>query len=743
MPSAVLRFFLLLIGAALSTRGQEIWSARGPGFADPDSHQPVAVRYFIFHCDTVALTKQLFSVGESPEQPQQIMLPAPNGIMARFMLSETAVMDKDLSAAFPRIRSYNVKGIDDPYATGKIDWNEFGFHGMVISPRGDFFIEPLPAQPQTVRSYYRKDYVLENRPFSEPDADQLFPATAALRSETSRAYHPCIGNNLRIFRLAVACTHKYAQAATGETDPTLSQALSKIVVTVNRVNSVFERDAAIRLVLAATSTAAIFTSANADPFPANASLMTMTQHSQKVIDSLVGDSNYDVGHTFATSGGGLAYVEGLCTPLLKAHAVTGSSNPAGDPFDIDYVAHELGHQFGARHTFNAVTGSCGGNRASKSAVEPGSGITVMSYAGICTGNNLGTNSIPYFHPASYDEIVNFAILVSSKGCGTTESISNKIPVVTALPERVVIPRGTPFRLSGKAADPDGDKITYSWEEVTRAPQAASWNADIKPYFRSYSPDTVPYRYFPSRSVARTGNVTGVPGEYLSNVPQRLAFRLTVRDNHPGGGGVCSDSTIVEMAAAGPFSVMVPSSPGIIWEQGMPQVVCWDVSATNVSPVNCHSVSILFSSDSGRTYTPLLINTPNDGYESVTMPAINNTADHCRIMIGSSDHTFYDESNNDFTLTTEKITSAAGNQILPMFTVWPVPASETVGFSAGLSGLKLSVMLLDVTGRVIALREFMPFEPVAGVFQTSTLSPGIYFVRMESGPASVTRKVAKI
>ena len=159
-------------------------------------------------------------------------------------------------------------------------------------------------------------------------------------------------------------------------------------------------EASIRMQLVPTESLIVFTNPATDPFTGNSNANILIGESQSVISSSIGSANFDIGHTFSTGGGGLAALGCVCYNPAKASGITGSGNPVGDPFDIDYVAHEIGHQFGGDHTFNANTGSCNGNVNSSTAVEPGSGITIMAYAGICgSTDNLAPNSIAYFHAA--------------------------------------------------------------------------------------------------------------------------------------------------------------------------------------------------------------------------------------------------------------------------------------------------------------------------------------------------------
>ena len=341
-----------------------------------------------------------------------IAIPMPDGTIASFRIWESSAMAPGLAANYANIKTFTGQGIDDPTATIKLDWTIYGFHAMILSPvSGAVFIDPYDLQTvANYISYYKKDY-LKEAPFKESAPIWMNPKARP----ASVLAGICVGSTLRTYRLAVACTHEYAQQVTFSSSPTKQQVLAKIVTSVNRVNGVYEKELAIRLVLVSNDTNVIFTTLGTDPFTGNSNANVLISESQQNIDALIGNANYDIGHTFSTGGGGLAGLGVVCVSGQKAMGITGSSNPIGDPYDIDYVAHEIGHQFNAGHTFNSVNSACGGgNRNAAAAVEPGSGVTIMSYAGICGSDNITSHSIPYFHSKSLDEIITYTVAGSGK-----------------------------------------------------------------------------------------------------------------------------------------------------------------------------------------------------------------------------------------------------------------------------------------------------------------------------------------
>jgi len=680
-----------------------------------------------------------------------ISLPLPNGSIEKFRVVESPIMEPGLAAQFPNIKTYSVKGIDDAYANGKIDWTpEFGFHGMVRSVHGDFFIDQYCLEnTKDYISYYTSDFIKdpsqkipeaslitdndEKKSLSEPGAkiNAMPPAT-------------CVGAQLRRYRLAVACTGEYAVAATGSTTPTVAQTLAKIVTSVNRVNGVYETEVAVRLILVATQTNVIFTVAATDPFTGNNNAGTLINESQSVITASIGSANYDVGHTFSTGGGGLAGLGVVCNNSQKARGITGSPSPVGDPYDIDYVAHEIGHQFAGNHTFNSTVSSCGGgNRNGSTAVEPGSGITIMAYAGICGSQDLAPNSIAYFHAISYDEIVNFTNLNGGNSCPVTTTTGNNPPVVIGS-GNYIVPKSTPFVLTGSATDIDGDALTYSWEETSLG-TAGNWNSGNKNFFMSYTPTPSPSRLFPKQSVVLSGNYTGTKGEYVPATAQTIQFRLTARDNKMGGGGVCySINTITVSGTAGPLSVSYPDATGIVWGSSTPQTITWAVNGTNAAPVSCDSVKILISYNGGVTYSTLLGSTPNDGTELITAPTVTASILTCRIKVESKGNIFYDVSNNNFEISISVgLNSLSKNNPIGL-SVWPNPFTNQLNFAVG--NLKTEsnteVKIMDVLGKTISQYSYTNKTELNETIDLSNVSNGVYFLKVTNNNKQSVYRIIK-
>ena len=721
--------------------------------------QIIPQKYLCFKLVVDEFKKELFSAPNENsvkinESKCIITLPLPNGKLQQFKVVESPIMEPALAKQFPDMKTFSIRGIDDIYANGKVDWNEFGFHAMIRTvEEGDFFIDPFCVSNTTdYISYYTKDFV--------KDPSQRLPEEGVIKTTnksqgnnspkkkeeselTQTNLLPiCNGSELRIFRLAIGCTRGYAIAATGSATPTRSQTLQKIVTSVNRVSGVYETEVGIRFLLIGNDTMVIGTNAGNDPYSlaANTNASLLLSESTTVIPNIIGNANFDIGHTFSSGVGGVANLGVVCFGQ-KAGGITGGPNPVGDPYDIDYVAHEIGHQFGSDHTFNANTGSCNGNRADPTAVEPGSGVTLMGYAGICGGgNDLAGNSIAYFQAVSFDEVLSY---VTSISCQTTTVNGNNVPVVTGSGD-YIIPKSTAFVLTGSATDADGDPLTYSWEEVDPG-ILGNWNSGNKPYFRSYVPVTVPYRSFPSAAVVATGNYTNTKGEYAPPTAQLLKFRLTARDNKAAGGGVCSAVNNVSVDASGPFIINYPSAPAITWYYQGTETILWNVNGTNAVPVSCDTVRILISYNSGSTYSVLTNSTPNDGSETMSVPTVTALINTCRIKIEGKGNIFYDMSDNNFTISNlvQGIHEISKNNPVDL-KVWPSPFINEFNISAANlnSSSPVFLKITDVLGKIIFTAKYTGKTELRETINLSAVNAGLYFVSLTNDNLHSVHRIVK-
>jgi hypothetical protein len=750
----VVLLFLALCFVQASLFAQTFWSPLSETYEMiHGTREIVPQRYTAWQLDIQQLKQQFAQApmeftSAARTMPLIVQIPMPNGTLQRFAMVEAPIMEQGLADQFPQLKTYGGQGIDDPYASIKVDFTDWGFHAMIISPYGVVFVDPYSkANTTDYISYFKHDYYNA----AKAKFEEYGLLTDGYEPVKSAAAGTCIGSELRKYRMAVGCTGEYAVAVAGG-NPSQSAVLSAITTTINRVDGVYETEVAVRLVLVATETAVIFTSASTDPYTGNNNANTLINESQTVITNNIGSANYDIGHTFSTGGGGLAQLGCVCKTSTKARGITGSPSPTGDSYDIDYVAHEVGHQFGGNHTFNSNLGSCSGNRSTNAAYEPGSGTTIMAYAGICGNDDIQPHSDPYFHTCSFDEIVAYTRLSSGgNSCPVTTQTGNNPPTVVMPTSGKMIPKGTPFMLKGTATDPDGDALTYDWEEYDLG-ASTTWNggatSTTAPVFKSRIPKTSATRYFPDLAVINanfpanpTAAMGGLKGETLPTVARTMKFRLTVRDNRTGGGGVatggngCSSTAAFSVgidATAGPFKVTAPNG-GEFWSGGSTQNVTWNVASTTNATVNCQFVNIYMSTDGGVTYPTLIAShVANTGTHSITTPNIP-TVTTVRFMIVCEDNFFFDVSDANFTITFNPDIPAMGvmsiKQMAMQWILYPNPATENLQVNmSGAEYVDASYEVLNTLGQVVMNGKVALHDKTSANISVAELAAGAYMIR---------------
>ncbi|MBF0694412.1 MAG: T9SS type A sorting domain-containing protein [Flavobacterium sp.] len=561
----------------------------------------------------------------------EVAFPDANGQLKRFAVTVSSNMHPDLAARFPEIKTYVGYEIGQS-AKAYFSISPLGLSVMILEPgKSGLFIEPYSDDLSSYVVFNKSDKV-NFEPLACGVAEEIEAISPLFRPNAD-------DGRLRTFRLALSATAEYTTFFGG----TKALALAAMNNTMTRVNGVFENDFSIRLELIPNTEDLIFTNSNTDPYPAYGGWGIALQNH---LTNTIGNGAYDIGHVFsrAVGGGGnagcLACVCRNPTPAQpygKGSAYTTRSIPAGDAFDIDYVAHEMGHQFGANHTFTYQA------EATMAQVEPGSGSTIMGYAGIAGANNLQNNSDTYFHGYSIQQVTNF---VKSTTCAAVTVRPNATPTANAGAD-YIIPRNTPFMLTGTSTDADGDNLTYNWEQIDSGgpyatnPTGTSYSG---PLFRSFPPTASPTRYFPKLATILNGQTLG-SWEALPLGYRPLNFRFTVRDNQ--GANNSDDVQIVTSASATGFAVTSPNT-AVTWNAGSTQTVTWNVGGTNTGDVNTPNVEIYLSTDGGYTYPILLVaSTPNDGSAEVTVPSNGGTQN--RIMVKGKGNIFFDVSNANFTI----------------------------------------------------------------------------------------------
>ncbi|MDG1261076.1 MAG: M12 family metallo-peptidase [Flavobacteriales bacterium] len=655
-----LGLLMVVLGTDLSA--QSYWSdsalpARSNQHINPASYRGL-------HLDIEALQATVETAPAANEVSPRfsnsvISIPMPDGTMESFRFSKNTVMAPSLQARYPFIQTFVGQGIENPTSILRFDITQKGFHGMILSSKGSIYIDPLSLDDTEYYMSYTKEAFYQNteKVFEElppimPDHIDSDKYEENVGIKKTKKLKPNVktmgvgnrtpnGAQLRTYDLALACTGEYAAFHGGTT----AGALAAMVTSMNRVNGVYERDCAITMILVPNNDQIIFLNGATDPYT-NGNGGAMLGQNQTTCDNIIGSANYDIGHVYSTGGGGVAFLQSPCGGN-KAGGVTGQATPVGDPFDIDYVCHEMGHQYGGNHTQN---NSC--NRSAGAAFEPGSASTIMGYAGICAPN-LQSNSDDHFHNHSYNEIYNFTVTGNGNTCATISNTGNTPPTVDAGNGGQNIPYSTPFELTAVGNDVDGDALTYNWEEYDLGPATAGGDTDLsnpsgtQPTFRSWPSETSPTRVFPRLS--ELVNNTTVIGEHLPDYARSMTFRCTVRDNRANGGGVNDDQMTFNITdQAGPFVVSSPNT-AVSYPGNSLQVVSWDVANTDQAPVNCSSVDIYISTDGGFTYPTLLVgNTPNDGSQAVLLPSVLTST--ARIKVKASNNIFFDISNANFSIT---------------------------------------------------------------------------------------------
>ncbi len=586
--------------------------------------------YKLFSLDFNALKAQLQQAPSENAGSSSVIVDFPNqnGEFTSYRIFNAPVMEAGLANRYPDSKSYTGVSVD---GTSSIRFSTtiFGLHVMSLTgTAGTYYIDTYTKNLENYIVYGRNNISRSTFFTCLNPEEEIAPRLLETSSVAAN------DGRFRQYRLAMACTIEYAAFhinAAGVGSGTLAQkkaaVLAAMNVTMTRVNGLYERDMSLRMNLVANNDLVIFvTSDNFD----NETATILIDQSKVEIDAAIGSANYDIGHTVSTGGGGLAQLNSPCT-VNKARGITGQSNPVGDPFDIDYVAHEMGHQYGAGHTQN---NDC--NRAAGTAVEPGSGSTIMAYAGICAPN-VQNNSDAHFHTVSLNQMMTFT--TATGNCAPNALNGNTAPAVNAGVDRT-IPKGTPFILTPlSVSDANNDTLTYCWEQTDNAvaTQPPAPNNTSGPSFRSNPPVAAPERYMPALATVVGGSIANT-WEVVSTAGRTYNFALTVRDNRmPNGGQTTRDNMVVTASnTIGPFSVSSQNTT-VGWAQGSTQTITWVRNGAETLSAN---VDIYLSTDGGLTFPTLLTpsGVPNSGTATITVP--NVVTQTARIMVRAKENIYY-------------------------------------------------------------------------------------------------------
>jgi len=588
-----------------------------------------------------------------------VTLPLPNGEQRRFYAVESAVMDAALAAKYPQIKTYRVSAVGDSSSTGRIGYGPRGLHAMLsLSDLGTVIIDPAGSE-----SVYRSFLKGQARESAEPQmcltqpefSPDWLPAHQHESQPQQRSAARTFGQ-VKVLRMALAASVEYTQRiqGSGTESEKKTAVLAEMNTLLSRANQIYERDLALSFQLVDGTDALIFTATDpfednlSDPDPAGQMLDVI----QPVMDAAIGSANYDIGHVLSINGGGLAQLKGACDASLKAQGVSGHTNPQNDVFYVDYFSHEVGHQLGANHIYNGTAESCGTNRVQATALEPGSGSSVMGYAGICGAEDVQANTDATFHAASLREIDSF---VSALSCGSqvlynnlSASTNNYEPIADAGPD-YIIPARTPFRLdASQSCDEDMDPISFSWDQMdagtaTNASTYGTTGSDFgdNALFRTYLPSGRNFRDFPAiENLLDTDFRDAAKAEVLPQTTRDLNFRVVVRD---GKGGVSHDDVKVQVENTGSAFAVTSVTQNTVSTQQYD--IQWNVAGTDQAPIHCPSVNVDLLTFAGRgdysSYgvTRLASGMQNNGQASVSVPA-NKTSVNAHFRVSCANNVFY-------------------------------------------------------------------------------------------------------
>lgn len=691
--------------------------------------------YHLYNLDINALKNALVGApvrGIATTTNLIIAFPTPEGVIENYKVMESPIMHEDLATAYPMIKTYVAQGIDDPTAYMRFSITQRGLHTMCLSgKRGATYIDPYTTDLSNYIVYDRSTIGEDPLGFecTTPEPTKLKSLDGKI--ENNKAADD---QKIRTFRLAQTCTAQYGNIFATTPGNEYADILAAMTVTINRVNSVYEVDLGITLqFISQQNSLMFFGNTNSDPW--NGEYNTTTQN---FLNSTLNHSDYDIGHNFNTSGGGNAGCIGcVCVNGQKGSGMTGRSNPVGDPFDIDYVAHEMGHQFGGYHTMN----TCSRSGSGQTEVEPCSGSSVMGYAGICSVN-VQSNSDAHFNYVNIRDITQ-NIKTGNSTCGAiTNLIGINNPPTANAGLDYTIPKETAFILEGTATDADGiGSLTYEWSQndATRAPTNSSpqsnWN--VGPLYRAKMPITSPNRYMPKIQDVITGNLYPT-WEKTPSVSRIMNFAFVVRDNDINGGQTADDlMRVIVSSGAGPFTVTSQGTTGIVWNENSTETITWNVANTTASPVSTPNVDIFLSKDGGFTYPVTLASgVPNNGSANVTIPT-GSVTNNARVMVRGAGNIFYAINSKNI-----KIEMATGINELNSdnISVYPNPTNDLLNLNFDKSTTVLKVTLTDLQGKIVYNSNAVLGNSLQ--IDMSNLSNGLYMLDVQTNNGVNIHKVMK-
>lgn len=715
-----------------------------------------------FSLDMAAFKQPLTNAQDKFSNTPGVMVEFPNvnGNIEQFKVWENSNMVPEFQAQFPEIRAYVGKSLVDG-STINFSVSPQGVQTILFRANGN--TEFIEAYDRAATAYVVYDS--KNRKgrgnwrcatVDTPiDIDALEAQAISIHGKSSAATY-------KTMKLALSCTAEYANAFGATSSAQVGLVQAAMNATMTRCNGVFEKDLAVHLNMI-DNASIIYYDAATDPYSDAASMNNWNSELQSTLTSVITSANYDIGHLFGASGGGgnAGCIGCVCVSGTKGSGITspGSGLPQGDSFDIDYVAHEMGHQMGGNHSF---TFSSEGTVAQ---TEPGSGSTIMGYAGI-TSYDVQAHSDPIF---SYKNILQIQTNLNTKTCPVSTTMTDALPVVSAGAD-YTIPQGTAFMLTGTASDADtSDVLTYLWEQNDTGGTTALSGASSRvlatkatgPNWRTFKPSTNLFRYFPQMGKILAGTIAitasgNTNWETVSSVARTLNFTFTARDNHPGGSKTATDANVITVSTAGgPFAVTSQSTTGLSFVGGSTQTVTWNVANTTGAPFNTANVDVLIStnvstaletfnattptSPNPTTWTVIAAGVPNNGTASVVLPDVTASTTTCRFMVKAVGNVYLAVNGKNFTITPNLASQQFGN--LDNFVLYPNPnkGNFTVKFDSS-STNEINITVNDIRGREVFTKNYQNNGVFDENIQLSGLQSGVYLVNVKDGSKKVVKKI---
>ena len=644
--------FLCLLGGMLKMSSQEkLWTSKSETATllfKKKTRKEVPLQKKIVQLNSTLLEGKLNSLISHKNQKNTkvatVSFPNASGGVSNYSVKETPLLSTTLQEKFPNIQSYTGISLEKPHSTIRFSTSNAGLHLIRFLANNELeFIDPYTQNGNYYTVYSKKSIPKRLQNWTCDFEDK------ATHHKTHKKTNTNSSATLKTFRMALSCTGDYAQfhleeqniEATADELIKKEAVLAAMNVTMTRVNGIFEKDLAITMQLVDNNEKLIYLDTETDPYSGDE--FDQLDQIQAACDSEIGFDMYDIGHLFRIGDAGVAELKGACTGV-KAMGITGTNPPIGDSFDIDYVAHEIGHQLGATHTFN---NSCNENRTNNSAVEPGSGSTIMAYAGICYPN-VQNNSDAYFHSVSIAQIQE-----NTNSGWSTCAVESQLEQETVIPDAgsdQFIPVNTPFILKGTATG-NIENATYCWEQTDTgiAEMPPNGTSTVGPLFRSVNPNDKNYRYFPEIESILSGE-TGNEWEQLPQTARTLNFNFTVRNNEGSISQTKIDALKLNTTEnAGPFLVTSHSTKETLYA-GENINVIWDVANTDVAPINENLVNISLSLDGGYSFpTTLATNVPNNGQHNIVVPQVESS--QARIRVAAAGNVFFNINTADLEIIT--------------------------------------------------------------------------------------------